>query len=262
MIKSPAEAGTEAIIEHNKAAYERVLFRFWGGDGEDDDDDDDADDVDKDEDDDDDDEDDEDDDEEEDVDKKPKAKRKPAAKDDDDDDDEDDDDDDGDTAKELARLKRENIRLKKAQDKKDEDAKTEKDKDKRIRSLEKRAGRAERLVRTSYIETAIAKQKKYEFIDVEDVRKALDMDAIDIDMDSGDIDGLDLELKRIAKKKPHWLKSDDDDEEPAPGRRRPPPQQRRQSGGHPYGTRNRREGLDKDAIARKYKIPGISGVTA
>lgn len=62
------------------------------------------------------------------------------------------------------------------------------------------------LLNGQYVKNAISANSKYDWVDIEDVFNALDADDIDIDIESGDIDGLDDQLAEIAKRKPHWLK--------------------------------------------------------
>lgn len=101
---------------------------------------------------------------------------------------------------------------------------------------------------TSFLEWKISSNTKYNFIDAEDVVKALDREAVSIDLETGEVEGLDLELKRIAKRKPHWLKKDevDDDQE-----------QRGPSGGHPGGGKVTSDEAETRRIGEKFKIPGF-----
>lgn len=241
--------GDELIIARNKQAYEGKLL-IWGADGEDDDEDSDEDESDDDSDD----GDGDDDDEDEDEDKKPVAKKKVAIKSKDDDDDDDDEDD---AEKELARLKRENIKLKKdAQAKKDkEDA--DGDLQKRHNKVVKHNVKLEKFVNAHLIGAAIveASSGKYDWHDTGDVAGAIDRDAININLDTGEIEGLDVELKRIAKKKPHWLKDSESDDDSGRGnrqQRRPPPPGG--TGNHPFGGAPRKQVTDSDKLKAKYKI--------
>lgn len=263
MILTTDLKGDEAIRERNKLIYGSAL-RIWGGDGDGDADPpgegaDEGEDGDED--------DDEGDEGPEDSDKSAKKKpaRKPAKSSSADDEDDEDDEDDKDA--ELDRIKRENIRLKKQIQSKDDKDKDEKDKDKRLSKAEAKNARYEKLMRTSYIENAINKVSAvknkdgnpiYEWHDIEDVRSAIDMDSISINMDTGEVEGLDVELKRIAKKKPHYLRQADDGGDQGKGRgnqgggRRPPPPGA--SGAHPFGGAARARVTDDQKLMEKYKI--------
>jgi hypothetical protein len=173
--------------------------------------------------------------------------------------DDDNVDDDSDAGKagekslqdQLDELKRDNLTLKKSNDQlKAGKKKADADKD---AAAERDEAVAERdtlktLLDTKFlawsIQTFTDGKTKYDWIDIEDVAGAVNKDAIDIDLKTGEVKGLDLELKRIAKKKPHWLKKDDDDDEQSP------------SGGHPVGGKTKTSELDNAKIGEKYKIPG------
>lgn len=234
-----------------RTADEEMFLRIWGGDGNRDDADpaDTSDDNESDEDEnesDDEDADDDDYDSGSDSDK-PKAKTKKTN---------DDADADSDA------LKRENIRLKQRLDKIDEEkrekTKDSKDRDKELTRIQDENARLTTFMNTSFVETAILKEKKYDWHDISDVMRFVDKNSIRIDLETGEIDGLGLELKRLAKDKPYLLakkekprdRDDEDDKEDkdkGPGGRRP-------SGTHPFGTRNRREAPNVDALRTKYKI--------
>lgn len=172
----------------------------------------------------------------------------------------DDNQDDGDSGDEssnddseaeLDRLKRANIALKgkvtkletaQSKAKGDRDAAIERD------ELKSENEKLKSVVNTKFLEWAIQTNAKYDWVDTEDVVKALDREAINVDLETGEIDGLDLELKRIAKKKPHWLKKDEDqDQQQAPPR----------SGGHPFGGTVKQDEAEKKRLGEKFKIPGF-----
>ena len=110
-------------------------------------------------------------------------------------------------------------------------------------------------VETSYIDTAIMKNKKYDWHDVEAVRTFLNKDSIRLDMDTGEIEGLDLELKRLAAEK-KWLlvQQGDRDSDQAPPAAPPgtPP-----TGSHPVGGTTRQRETDRNKLGAKYKLPGF-----
>jgi len=108
-------------------------------------------------------------------------------------------------------------------------------------------------VETSYIDTAIMKNKKYDWHDVEAVRSFLNKDNIRLDMDTGEIEGLDLELKRIASEKKYLLVPHES-EGGAPPSAPPgtPP-----SGSHPVGGSTRQRETDRQKLGAKYKLPGF-----
>lgn len=56
------------------------------------------------------------------------------------------------------------------------------------------------------VRTAIVNNDSYKWHDVDDVYSKLDMEDIDIDPDTGDVDGLEQQLKTLAKKKPYLLR--------------------------------------------------------
>jgi hypothetical protein len=101
------------------------------------------------------------------------------------------------------------------------------------------------LLETKFLVWSIETNKKYDWIDVDDVMKCIKPDEINIDIDADEIQGLDMALKRIAKDKPHFLKKADDDEQ------RPP------SGSHPIGSRPGDTVTEQKRLGAKYKIPGF-----
>lgn len=253
MFESPTISGPEA------------KFHVWGSDGSEPDEDENEDDQE---------EDPEDDDESDDPDEPVvKAKGKPAkrsaAGSDDDEDDDGDEDEDGED--ELDKIKRENIKLKKQLDKQRTTQRTRTRTDNKAKSeyakLEAKHNKAMAFIDKELLKTAIKGQEivikgqKYEWHDVDDVSALLDRTNIIIDLEAAEVQGLDVELKRIAKKKPHLLRKvdgDDEDEQPE--------QQRRQSGGHPFrapqkGSQRvlRQTKVDEDGLKSKY-MKSVSGM--
>lgn len=116
-------------------------------------------------------------------------------------------------------------------------------------------------VETDAIDTAILKNKKYEWHDVEAVRAFIDKDNIRLDLDSTTIDGIDLELKRLAKEKPYLLVSKD--ERDGTPKEEFTPKDQRGTGTHPFGGSASQRETDKQKLGAKYKIPGFGpGSTA
>lgn len=165
----------------------------------------------------------------------------------------DDDSDSGadDDEEERDRLKRKNIALKaentrlknaQAKAKGDRDAAAERD------ELKLENDKLKSVVNSKFLEWAVQTNDKYSWIDVEDVVKAIDREAINIDVENGDIDGLDLELKRIAKKKPHWIsKGEEQEQQESPPR----------SGAHPFGGTVKQDEAERRRLGEKFKIPGF-----
>lgn len=150
-------------------------------------------------------------------------------------------------ASERARLKleRQIAREKKAAEEAEGDKDVVKDRDKYKAKAEAR----DKFLAENLLQIEVIKQKKFDFIDVEDVVAALQRDEdvhIDLDADTPSVEGLDIALKRLAKKKPHWLKKDkEEQEEPGP-----------RSGGHPRGGKTEDQESEDARIGAKFKIPG------
>lgn len=97
----------------------------------------------------------------------------------------------------------------------------------------------------------INKQKKFDFIDIDDVIRAFKPDEVTIDLDADvpEVEGLDLALKRIAKAKPHFLKKtkEEEQEDDEPGV---------PSGSHPRGGKSTDAETESKRLGEKYRIPG------
>lgn len=139
---------------------------------------------------------------------------------------------------------------KRAKDEAEADKDAAKDRDKYKAKLEAR----DKFLTENLLTMEINKQKKFDFIDADDVINAIKPDEITIDLEADvpTIDGLDLALKRIAKAKPHFLKAKDDDTEEPP------------SGGR---VGNKRSGSDESEaevsrLGKKYKVPGFGSQQA
>lgn len=180
------------------------------------------------------------------------------------------DDGSGDRIKQLEadldREKKDRIKLQRQLDKKDQEA--QKDAENVEAERDDYKQKYEKLlnwVENTGIESAILKDKRFQWHDVEAVRTFIDRNNIRVDIDSNSVEGLDLELKRIAQDKPYLLVPKQNDsgqgsgngqgsgqgnnqESPANGQ---PP-----SGSHPFGGNARQRETDKQKIGQKYKIPG------
>lgn len=167
-------------------------------------------------------------------------------------------DDGPDLETQLDATKRENIRLKtqleNAKEKREDKTKNESKEKADLDKLRAQNAKMSALMETSYLETAILKESKYKWHSVDDVRTFINKSSIRLDLDSGKIEGLDLELKRIAKEKPYLLALSADSapngEQGGSGR---PPQG---SGQHPFGGQTRQRQTDKTALGKKYRLPG------
>jgi hypothetical protein len=115
-----------------------------------------------------------------------------------------------------------------------------------------------KIVETSYLDTAIMKAKGLKFRDPEGVRAFLDHESISVDLDTGDIKGLDNELKRIAKDKPYLLVPTEGEGQQG-GEHKPPPGP--PTGNSPVGGSVRQRETDRGKIGVKYNIPGFRGAT-
>lgn len=263
MSQSPAIFGIEAmtIPAIELAKLELGLFHFSGGDGDRDDDSDSDDDADDDD----------------------------AGDDDDDADDSDDDSDDDDNSDgnqaqnrngsgktkksdkddedSLDAVTKENIRLKqqldaeKAKNKASTKGKTKAERD--MATLQARNEQLEGFMASTYIDAAIVRNTKFSWNNIEDVRAFIRQDEIRLDMATGKIEGLDIELKRIAKEKPYLLKKatrqQNDDQEQGNNNQQQNGDPRRQSGGRVTGS-SRTDAKQRDALGSKYKIPGFGAL--
>lgn len=114
------------------------------------------------------------------------------------------------------------------------------------------------LMSTSYIDNAIMRQTKFDFHDTEAVRAFLDQSKIRLDLDTGKIDGLDEQLRKIAKERPYLVRQPES--QSAPNNFTPPPGP--STGSHPYGGTVSQKETDKRKLGSKYRIPGYGSMTA
>lgn len=111
-------------------------------------------------------------------------------------------------------------------------------------------------VETTALDTAIIKASgdKYVWEDVEAVRVFIDQDNIRLDIDTQKFDGIEGELKRIAKEKPYLLKKPED---AGAGNGQPfVPADQRSTGNQPFGAAPRARETDPNKLRTKYKMPG------
>lgn len=115
------------------------------------------------------------------------------------------------------------------------------------------------IIETSYLDSAILKlsqgrnkdgSPKYDWQDVEAVRVFLDMEQITVDLDTGDVDGLDKQLSEIAKSRPYLLVQP---KQPG-GQQNFAPPAGPPSGNSPVGGGTRQRETDKNKIAKKFKF--------
>jgi hypothetical protein len=92
---------------------------------------------------------------------------------------------------------------------------------------------------------SIETDKKYAWQNAEDVRAFIKDDEINIDVETGQVEGLDMALKRIAKEKPYLLVPKQDSNPGQP------------SGSHPAGSKAGSVADDSKRLGAKYKIPGF-----
>ncbi|QHB37432.1 hypothetical protein SEA_AIKOY__25 [Mycobacterium phage Aikoy] len=94
-------------------------------------------------------------------------------------------------------------------------------------------------------------QSKYEWYDVEAVRAFIDMDAIKLDLDTGEVEGLDRQLAEIAKKRPYLLVQPKEAPQGG-GSFTPPPGPA--TGSQPFGGSSRQRETDSKKLAKKFKF--------
>jgi hypothetical protein len=178
-------------------------------------------------------------------------------------------------------------KLKETQDKLTEAEKRAKEAEKRAKDLEKQTAdkakegmeQAERdaaerdeykekyeklleFVETSVIDHEIMKlsaQKtkdgspKYDWHDAAALRSFIDRDALELDMDNNTVDGLEAQLKDLAKQKPWLLVS----QQESAGEGTPPPAGPA-TGSHPRGGIQYSREKDPNKLRTKYKMPGYA----
>jgi hypothetical protein len=143
-----------------------------------------------------------------------------------------------------AKLERQIAREKKAAEDAEADKDVAKDRDKYKAKVEAR----DKFLTENLLQIEVLKQTKYNFVDVEDVVVALQRDEdvhVDLDADIPSVEGLDIALKRLAKKKPHWLKGNEQEPNGQP------------SGDKSGGGSNGSAEAEAAALGKKYKIPGF-----
>jgi hypothetical protein len=161
------------------------------------------------------------------------------------------------------------LKLQRELDKRDQEAaKVNTDTEAELNDYKQKYEQLKAYVEKDGIDTAIMKESnkkdkdghpKYEWHDVEAVRAFINKDNIRLDLEAGTVDGLDLELKRIAKERSYLLvpskQPDNNDGNPAD---KSPANGGPASGGHPFGAGGgRQRETDSKKIGAKYKIPGF-----
>lgn len=130
-----------------------------------------------------------------------------------------------------------------------------------------------KVVETTHIDTAINNmsnkrdkngQPKYEWHDATAVRAFIDKEAIEVDLDTGEISGLDTQLANIAKDRSYLLISKEEREggEQGGGQRQSGgyrSRDQRGTGNHPFGGQPRQRTTDRAALGAKYRLPGFAG---
>jgi len=162
-------------------------------------------------------------------------------------------DDGGDTStsleEQLEAEKRKNIQLsRQLTQAKNEKTKPDADKDaaKERDQFKEENTKLKSLMDSKFLLWCIGTDKKHQWQDPEDVVKFIKTDEINIDVDAGTVEGLDLALKRIAKDKPYLLVPKD---EGTPGGQ--------PSGAHPSGGKVGSTADEARRLGVKYKIPGF-----
>lgn len=168
----------------------------------------------------------------------------------------------GDLEAELDKERKDRIRMKRELDKRDAekskaaeqaelgDAEVEAERDRYKQQYEQ----LKAVVETQMLDWAIAIDKKYDWHDAEAVRAFINKSDIRLDLDNGKIEGLDLELKRIAKEKPYLMKAATNSQKQQDQQQNPPAAGTPNSGSHPFGGSAQQRETDKQKIAAKYKI--------
>lgn len=124
-----------------------------------------------------------------------------------------------------------------------------------------------KIVETSFIDQSImnissTKDKggnpRYDWHNASALRPFLDMDKLDLDIDTGEVKGLEGQLAEIAKKHTYLLVSKDNRDGNSGGNYQPP--DNRGTGNHPYGGQPRQRETDRNKLGSKYRLPGFSKV--
>lgn len=152
----------------------------------------------------------------------------------------------------LDQEKKKNIQLKRQltkaeidRKKASEDADVVKERD----SLKAENDRIKALLSSSFLVWSIGNNSKFKWQNPEDVVKFIDGEEINIDVESGKIEGLDLALKRIAKDKPYLLVPEDGGN-PSGFPLQP-------TGTTPGAGRTATRETEVKRLGEKYKIPGF-----
>lgn len=176
---------------------------------------------------------------------------------DDSDDSDESEDDDEDIKVSLKQLKKENRKLKRdleeameileESEEKSQHADEDEERTAELVSLREENEALTSLLNGQYVKNAIS-TFKYDWVDTDDVFNALDADDLDIDIETGNIDGLEDQLADIASRKPHWLKKKE---------RKP---REESSTGAPPANSGRRTGKGKSRAEYAAENPGAYSI--
>lgn len=78
-----------------------------------------------------------------------------------------------------------------------------------LKTLRESNEKLQQQLQRATVRTAIVNNDSYKWHDVDDIYSKLDLEDIEIDPDTGEVDGLDIQLKNLAKKKPYLLRESD-----------------------------------------------------
>lgn len=122
-----------------------------------------------------------------------------------------------------------------------------------LKKAQDRLATLEGTLRKALLENAIRNEEAFTWHDVSDVISALDDSAIKVDLEQGTIEGLAGELKRVASKKPHYVKSKKGEKKVAEQQPQTPQQP---SGANPYnvGSTHNAEASRKSKLRETYPI--------
>ena len=125
-----------------------------------------------------------------------------------------------------------------------------------------------KIVETSFIDQTImnisgVKDKngnpKYDWHNATSLRAMIDKEKLDLDIDTGEVKGLESQLADIAKNHAYLMVSKDErDGSGGNGGGGYSPPDNRGTGNHPYGAQPRPRETDRNKLGSKYKLPGFA----
>lgn len=101
------------------------------------------------------------------------------------------------------------------------------------------------------LRTAIMEHDKFRWHDVGDVMKELNMDDLDVNVEDHEVEGLESQLKDLAKRKPYLLKKSSEEEEEGSVVTKTP---RTPSGTNPGRRKPAPKKEDREALLNKYSV--------